>query len=127
MLYYRNFVGVPLAPADMSVQFSMRQYMSAFAAGIRAMLASYTTLFLFLGILGWWLSRKARPVILVATVSVALHFLILPNWQERWFGVFYLTMGIALVAAVGERLAVGESRLLVMGTNAEERQFGRTR
>jgi hypothetical protein len=125
MLYYRNFVGVPLAPADMSVQFSMRQYTSAFAAGIRAMLASYTTLFLFLGIVGWWLSRKARPVIVVAAVSVALHFLILPNWQERWFGVFYLTMGIALIAAVGECQAVDESRL--MGTNAKKLSLFRAR
>jgi hypothetical protein len=105
MLYYRNFVTVPVAPAEMTVQFSLRQYVSAFATGIRAMLASYTTVFLLLGIAGSWLSRRVRPLILVTSVSVALHYFVLPNWQERWFGVFYLAMGIALVAALRERVA----------------------
>jgi hypothetical protein len=105
MLYYRNFVTVPVAPAEMTVQFSLRQYVSAFATGIRAMLASYTTVFVLLGIAGWWLSQRVRPLILVTSVSVALHYFVLPNWQERWFGVFYLAMGIALVAALRERVA----------------------
>ncbi len=117
MLYYRNFVGVPVAPAEMTVTFSLRQYVSAFAAGLRAMVESYTTLVALLGIAGWWLSRKARPLIAVSTASVALHFIILPNWQERWFGVFYLSMGIALVAALGAGFGGRESRVLVMRRN----------
>jgi 4-amino-4-deoxy-L-arabinose transferase-like glycosyltransferase len=117
MLYYRNFVGVPLAPAEMTVHISLRQYVSAFAAGIRAMVESYTTLVVLLGIAGWWLSPKARPLIAVSTASVILHYIILPNWQERWFGVFYLSMGIALVAALGAGFAGPQSRLLVMRRN----------
>jgi hypothetical protein len=36
---------------------------------------------------------------------VCLHFIVLPNWQERWFGVFYLAMGVCAASAVG---AAGE-------------------
>lgn len=34
MLYYRNFVGVPIAPGEMTVQFSFRDYVAAFRSGI---------------------------------------------------------------------------------------------
>jgi hypothetical protein len=31
---------------------------------------------------------------------VALHFLLLPNWQERWVGMFYLICGVCASAAI---------------------------
>jgi len=104
MLYYRNFVGVPIAPGELTVQFSFRDYAAAFRTGVTLAANSFFLPFLLLGTIGM-VSRRMRVLFAVALAYVALHFLVLPNWQERWVGVFYLAMGIcaAATAGLGER------------------------
>ena len=89
MLYYRNFVGAPSAPGEMVVQFSVQDYLFAFRAGITRVLNSFFVPFLLLGVVGASLGSKLRTVAVVTFAYVGLHFVILPNWDERWFGVFY--------------------------------------
>jgi len=150
MLYYRNFIGTPVAPGEMVAQFSFRQYLAAFRAGITVMLDSHLSLFLFFGMLAFiWQKRSPALTILpinsrtrrvqpqaqmsqqesagsrsqVAQFSptagstapmgaasaalasagyAALHYIVLPNWQERWFGVFYLMMAVCSVNALAK-------------------------
>jgi len=104
MLYYRNFVGVPIAPGELTVQFSFRDYAAAFRTGVTLAANSFFLPFLLLGTIGM-VSRRMRVLFAVTLAYVALHFLVLPNWQERWVGVFYLAMGIcaAATAGLGER------------------------
>lgn len=100
MLYYRNFVGVPLAPAEMSVRFAFRDYIAAFRAGITLVFGSYFLPFVLLGTVGV-VSKRMRPVFLVSFAYVCLHFIALPNWQERWVGIFYLIATVCAATAVG--------------------------
>jgi hypothetical protein len=100
MLYYRNFVAAPFAPAEISAHFSAGQYLSAFRAGFRVMLESYITLFFLLGAVAFLLNRRHRALILVVTSYVVLHYITLPNWMDRWFGVFYLTLAVMAVAGL---------------------------
>ena len=100
MLYYRNFTGVPVAPGEMTVRLSSRDYFSALRSGITLMMASFFIPFLLLGAAGMAL-RRTRALFEVTLGYLILHFLILPNWQERWFGVFYLSMAVCAAAAVG--------------------------
>jgi hypothetical protein len=88
MLYYRNFIGTLTAPADMTVQFSAHDYLSAFRSGITKIADSFFLPFLLLGITGLR-SRTSRLLLGTTLAYVALHFLVLPNWQERWVAVFY--------------------------------------
>jgi hypothetical protein len=101
MLYYRNFAGVPIAPGEMTVQFSARNYLTMLRSGITLMMASFFLPFLLLGTIGT-VSRRMRGLFAVTLAYLLLHFMILPNWQERWFGVFYLSMAVCAAAAVGE-------------------------
>jgi hypothetical protein len=91
MLYYRNFVGVPIAPGEMVIHFTFRDYLSAFRSGITLATGSFFLPFLLLGTFGLAFSQ-ARAIYAVTLSYVLLHFLVLPNWQERWVGIFYLTM-----------------------------------
>ncbi len=100
MLYYRNFVGVPIAPGEMTVHLSLKDYFSALRGGITLMMESFFLPFLLLGV-GSVFLRRTRGLFCVALAYVLLHFLVLPNWQERWFGVFYLTMGVCAAVLVG--------------------------
>ena len=94
MLYYRNFVGVPVAPAEMTVQFSFHDYVVALRSGITLATESFFVPFLLVGIVGFFAVKRMKSVAAVAFAYVLLHFVVLPNWQERWFGVFYLAMGV---------------------------------
>jgi hypothetical protein len=100
MLYYRNFSGVPLAPGEMTVQFSAKNYASVLRSGITLMTESFFLPFLLLGTAGVVLKRM-RALYAVTLAYVLLHFLVLPNWQERWFGVFYLSMAVCAAAVAG--------------------------
>ena len=101
MLYYRNFVGVPVAPAEMTILFSFHDYLSAFRAGITLTVNSFFLPFLLLGIIGL-VSTRMRALFGVTLAYVLLHFLILPNWQERWVAVFYLCCGICAATTVSK-------------------------
>lgn len=95
MLYYRNFVGAPVAPGEMTVQFSFHDYLVAFRSGITLVTGSFFIPFLLVGIGGFFAAKRMRSVAVVTFAYVLLHFVVLPNWQERWFGVFYLAMAVA--------------------------------
>ncbi len=96
MLYYRNFVDAPIvAPAEMTVKFSFHDYLAAFRSGITLVTGSFFIPFLLVGIGGFFAAKQIRTVAAVTFAYVLLHFVVLPNWQERWFGVFYLAMAIA--------------------------------
>ena len=108
MLYYRNFVGVPVAPAEVAVQFTFHDYLSAFRSGLTLAANSFLIPFLLLGMMGLAASRT-RTLFWVSGVYVVLHFVVLPNWQERWVGIFYLCCGICAAAAAGASTRQGSS------------------
>lgn len=91
MLYYRNFVGTPIAPAETIVRFSFHDYLAAFRQGLGMLTRNFFIPFLLLGVISL-ASEKARPLLAVSLAYVVLHFLLLPNWEERWFGIFYLSV-----------------------------------
>jgi cell division protein FtsX len=66
----------------------------AFRSGITLAAAKFFIRFMLLGTIGLVLSSKLWLVVVVATAYVVLHFVVLPNWDERWFGVFYLAMSL---------------------------------
>jgi len=100
MLYYRAFIGAPVAPAEIAAQFSFRDYLSAFRTGITLIANSFFLPFLLLGAIGA-ISRQMRVLFAVAVAYAGLHFLILPSWEERYYAVFYLSMGVCAGVAAG--------------------------
>jgi len=115
MLYYRNFVGVPIAPGEMTVQFSFRDYLAAFRSGMTLAAESFFLPFLLLGTIGV-VSRRMTALFVVTLTYVVLHFVVLPNWQERWVGLFYLSMGVCAATTVGALQR--DAATLVMQRNA---------
>lgn len=108
MLYYRNFIGVPLTPAEMVIHFSVSDYLAAFRSGITNAMAGVLIPFLILGMGGIVQRGPLRTVAVLMTAYALLHFVLLPNWQERWFCLLYLSMGLAAASAV--QLSVANTR-----------------
>lgn len=99
MLYYRNFIGTPIAPAENPAQFSAHDYSRVFRAGINNAAAGFLIPFMLLGLIGLSAGGTAARMVVVTTSYVFLHYVILPNWMDRWFGVYYVSMGLAAVIA----------------------------
>lgn len=95
-----------IAPGEMEAQFSFKDYVSAFGAGVTVAGKSSFLPFLLLGTIGV-ISGQMRGLFAVASAYAGLHFVALPHWEERYFGVFYLAMGVsaATAAGVGQRRA----------------------
>jgi len=100
MLYYRNFVGTPVAPGEMTINFSLGDYLRFFRSGLTLAAESYLIPFLLLGTIGLLLRSRLRVVAAVTMAYVALHFVVLPNWDERWFAVFYISMVLCAATAM---------------------------
>ena len=118
MLYYRNFIGVPVAPAEMTVQFSFHDYLSAFRSGITLAANSFFIPFFLLGLVGV-IRKELRALFGVTLAYVLLHFVVLPNWQERWVALFYLVCGIC--AATTVRRARGEDAAMIAADSGRNR------
>jgi hypothetical protein len=103
MLYYRNFVGTPSAPAEMTVLFSFRDYLSGLRRGITLAADSFFFPFLLIGVTGLLCAPRSRTIFSISLSYAGLHFLLLPNWEERWFVLFYLSMGVVAAMGLGSR------------------------
>jgi hypothetical protein len=102
MLYYRVFTAVPLAPGEMVVRFGFRDYLVALRAGVTAVIHGEFIPFALMGVVGL-LRRPPSPILGLTIVSVAYctsHFLIYPDVEERYFGLFFLAMGVAAAFAI---------------------------
>ncbi len=99
MLYYRNFVRQPLLPVEVPVHFSSQQYLAAFRKGIPVMLESLMLPFALLGLIGF---RKWPGLVAVGFTYAVLHYVALPNYQERWFIPSYLLFAVASVWGMRE-------------------------
>jgi hypothetical protein len=97
MLYYRNFVGTPIAPAEMVVHFLVPQYFHALRANLAVIFQGWLSPFLLLAMIGFFRRSSLAPLSLIAVAYVTLHFLILPNWVERWFVIAYIPMALSAV------------------------------
>jgi hypothetical protein len=102
MLYYRAFLGVPLAPGEMTAHFGFHDYLVALRAGVTAIIHGDFIAFALMGAVGL-LRRPPRAVVgltIVALAYNAIHFLIYPLVEIRYFGLFYLAMGISLASTL---------------------------
>jgi hypothetical protein len=111
MLYYRNFTGTPIFPGEMTVWLTWHDYLAAFRTGISRLAASFFLPFLLAGIGAFWSFSRLRAVLAVTMAYAALHFIVLPNWEERWFGVFYATVGLATATLIAQKVQTSENSL----------------
>jgi hypothetical protein len=102
MLYYRNFIGNPPNPGEFVAQFTPRDYLRAFRSGITNTADGFFLPFFFAGLAGF-----LRPGNLVLKIVGALmclylllHFILLPNYVDRWFGGYYIAMGMLAAGAI---------------------------
>jgi hypothetical protein len=103
VLYHHTFVDASGAPGEVAARFTFRDYVAAFKGGVTEAANSFFLPFLLMGMIGS-ISGRMRMMFAVAAVYACLHFLALPHWEERYFAVFYLVMGVCAVAGARGRM-----------------------
>src|SRR5208282_293326 len=103
MLYYRVFLGVPMAPGVMvAPPFGWRDYMVALHAGIVGVVHEEYIPFALMGVVGFL--RRPTPAIagltMLAAAYAAGHFLLYPLPEDRFFGLFFVAMGISMASTL---------------------------
>jgi hypothetical protein len=103
MLYYRAFLGVPMAPGVMvAPPFGWHDYLVALRSGIAGAVHEAFIPFALMGVVGF--VRRPSPAIAGLTVLAAAyaagHFVLYPLPEDRFFGLFFGAMGISMASTV---------------------------
>ncbi len=102
MLYYRSFVGTPLAIGELVPRVGFRDYLAGLKSGISGLVHGSYIAFTLMGIVGV-LRRPSYGIVGLAAVTgayAAAHFILLPNPETRYFGPFFAGMGIVLASTL---------------------------
>jgi hypothetical protein len=94
-LFHYSFLGHGrLSPADMPHTLTLQQYIGALLRGTLA-ITVHVTLWILLGILSWF--RRPSSVLIIILLDVAVHFLMFPSPEDRYFIWAYIVTGITLI------------------------------
>jgi hypothetical protein len=101
MLYYRGFIAPPLAPGEFVAQFSFADYERAFRTGLSALANSNFVPYFLFGSVGYLDLRKRTlgAVFAIVIAFAALHFVIFPLVEDRYFSLFYVVTGLTAISA----------------------------
>ena len=108
MLYYRAFVAIPLAPGELVAHFGFRDYLTALRSGFAVVIHEDFIPFAFMGLIAC-LKRPSSAILaltLIASAYTASHFVLYPEPEQRFFGIFFVAMGIAAAASVRDRMSL---------------------
>lgn len=102
MLYYRNFIGYPPNPGEFVAQFTARDYLRAMRSGITNTADGFFLPFFLVGLAGFLRPGNLALKIVggLMCLYLLLHFILLPNYVDRWFGGYYIAMGMLAAGAI---------------------------
>jgi hypothetical protein len=101
MLYYRGFIAAPLAPGEFVAQFSFADYKRALRTGLSALVNGHFIPYLLFGSIGYLTLRRRAlgAVFAIVTAFAAVHFVIFPLVEDRYFSLFYVIAGLTAVSS----------------------------
>lgn len=99
VLFRWSFLGGYRSPADIPSHLAIREYLSVLVQSLEH-LFSYVTIWLLLGLAAWLWSRRLRPLLAVVSLTIAVHFLMYPSPEGRYFIWAYMVAGVAFIESV---------------------------
>jgi hypothetical protein len=113
MLYYRGFIAAPLAPGEFVAQFSFADYKQALRTGLSALVNGHFIPYLLFGSIGYLTLRKRAlgAVFAIVIAFAAVHFVIFPLVEDRYFSLFYVVAGLTAISSS----SIASSMLLASG------------
>ena len=102
LLYYRGFIGPPLAPGEFVAHFTFADYERALRRGINGLLNGNFVPFFLLGLIGFFASAKRvmGKAFAVVVVFSAAHFIIFPLTEDRYLAVYFVLAGLTAIAGL---------------------------
>jgi hypothetical protein len=104
-LYSHTFKYVELAPGEFIPSFTMNDYLHALRHGLFEILDGSALVYLALGVMGWLMAPELRAPLMLSLVAGAVHFVIYPNFEPRYYAILYVLVAIASAAGASRIIA----------------------
>jgi hypothetical protein len=98
-LYSHTFKYLEMAPGEFVPTFTVSDYLHAFRNGLRTMIDGSLTVYLVLGAIGFKMVPEMRVPLLLCVAASAAHFVIFPNFEFRYYALFYVLVAISACTA----------------------------
>jgi hypothetical protein len=113
MMYWAVFKRSEIAPAEFfPPPVSIADYLHALRSGITTLAAGFFIPYLFMGVTGYFARRNLTLYVfgLLAAANALSHFLLFPFFQDRYYGVYYLAMGLLAAACAAPSIISSSPR-----------------
>jgi hypothetical protein len=111
-LYSHTFKYVEMEPGQFTPVFTFQDYLRALSAGIHKIMDSSALVFMLLFAVGYKYQPKMRSLLTLCALYSAIRFIIYPNYEFRYFSIFYVIIALAVCAALAPSSAARFTSLL---------------
>ena len=94
-LYSHTFKYVEMAPGEFAPTFTANDYVRALRQGFVNILNSSSVTYVVLGMISYKTVSEMRVPLMLALVASAIHFVIYPNFEPRYYALSYALVAIA--------------------------------
>jgi hypothetical protein len=100
VLFQWSFLPGTSSPAEIHTAVTVREYLSVFASSMTSLLGRLA-IWIVLGLLTWVGSQRLRPLLAVAALATAAHFILYPSPEDRYLVWAYIVTAIAFIEWAG--------------------------
>ena len=94
-LYSHTFKYVEMAPGEFTPTFTVNDYVRALRQGFVNILNGSSVMYVVLGMISYKTVSEMRVPLVIALTASAIHFLIYPNFEPRYYALSYALVAIA--------------------------------
>jgi hypothetical protein len=110
-LYSHTFKFVEFAPREFIPSFTMNDYLHALHTGLVEILESSVLVYSVLGIAGYLIVPELRMPLSLSLIAGAVHFVIYPNFEPRYYAIVYVLIAVAATVALSRIIAARDDRV----------------
>jgi hypothetical protein len=101
-LYSHTFKFIEMEPGQFTPAFTLHDYIGALWLGIRNVMESSALIFAVLFAVGYKYQPRMRPLLALCAAYSVIRFFIFPNYEFRYFSIFYLVIAMAVCASLAQ-------------------------
>jgi hypothetical protein len=110
-LYSHTFKFVEFAPGEFTASFTTNDHLHALRAGLAEILQGSVLVYFVLGAVGYFIVPELRVLLLLVLTAGAVHFVIYPNFEPRYYAIVYFLIAVAATVAISRIIAARNQRI----------------
>lgn len=113
-LYSHTFKYVEFAPGEFIPSFTINDYLHALRHGLVEVSEGSLLVYFVLGATGYLIVPELRAPLLLPLIAGAVHFVIYPNFEPRYYEIVYVLIAVAATVAISRIIASQDGRIATL-------------